>query len=200
MKNTSFLLFYVLCTLSSCYYNKDGDDGPVISISNLRVNHYQNTTISSSFTIGDPGVEITVQEGSDIGSDREFQAYPYPIEGFEFQQGLIQDIKVKVTDLENPRADGSSTIATVIEFISKTSVSPETTFNIRLTQKENTDTFVNWVHNDTSTFSIINSTISIDCNSLCNELVTKIENQEQVTGVFTHGEENTYILQELITK
>ncbi len=201
MRTLLFIVSVILLSFSSCYIpnGDDGDDRPVLFIGDLRVNHYKSTAIFYSFDTN-LGVEITVQEGSDIGSDRKFNSYPYPIENFEFEQGFIQDLKVQVMSIENPLADGSSIVATVLEVVSKTAVPPETTFTIQLTTNNRNGDFTNWITNDAGNFSIINSNIIINCGNLCDELVAKIENKEQLTGVFIHGEENIYVLQEILNE
>ncbi|WP_244543042.1 hypothetical protein [Aquimarina amphilecti] len=89
----------------------------------------------------------------------------------------------------------------MIKVLSKTPVSPNTEFTVQLTRNLTNGTFNNWVTVDQeNNYSLINSSISIDCQNLCPELSDKINNREQITGIFTHGSENKYVLMEIINE
>ncbi|MFD2565352.1 DUF4377 domain-containing protein [Aquimarina rubra] len=192
MKKT-LLLLIVLLTLGSC-----NDDDEVIAITTIRVNHYKTTT--NGFFFGGLGTVLLIEEGDQIGQDN-FTPTFNGINGFDYELGFIYDLKVIKTRLANPPQDSSNIRIDLLEIISKTPVSVDTEFNVRLTLNQTDGVFNNWIFVDQdNNYSILNSSIRIDCENLCNELSTKISNQEQLTGVFTHGENNEYILIEILNE
>ena len=56
------------------------------------------------------------------GDEKEFSYFYSPIEGFTFEEGFTYELKVEVTDVDNPPADASSKRYRLIEVISKTKV------------------------------------------------------------------------------
>ncbi|MBQ4820331.1 DUF4377 domain-containing protein [Aquimarina sp. MMG016] len=192
MKNT-FLLLTTLLFLISC-----SNDEEIIEITTLKVNHYKTTT--NGFFFGGLGTVLLVEERNQIGQNN-FQPNFDGIVGFEYELGFIYDLKVSKTLLENPPQDASNTRIDLLEVISKTPVSSDTEFKVRLTLNQTDETFDNWVFvNQDNNYSIINSSIHIDCGNLCNELSEKVTNKEQITGVFTHGESDVYILKEILNE
>ncbi|WP_405205646.1 DUF4377 domain-containing protein [Aquimarina sp. LLG6339-5] len=189
MKKVLFLLAISLI-LSSC---SDDDDNS--RIESWRINHYQNTVIFLDYTAA-----IQYQTDDSIGTE-DYRSLYGGINGFEFENGFIQDIIVKLKPNDLSIADIPPYEITLIKVLAKTQISPDTTFKIRLTRNIVPESFENWVFVDEdNNYSIINSFIRIDCESLCNELSTKINNQEQLTGVFTHGTDGEYILKEIINE
>ncbi|WP_299437784.1 DUF4377 domain-containing protein [uncultured Aquimarina sp.] len=192
MKKILFLLIVSL-VFSSC-----SDDDETTEITNLRVNHYKTTT--NGFFFGGLGVALLVEEGNQIGQNN-FTPTFNGINNFDYELGSTYDLRVSKTILPNPPQDASNIRIDLIEIISKTLVSPDTEFKVRLTQNHTNGTFNNWVFvNPDNDYSIINSSIEIICENLCDELSTKINNQEQLTGVFVHGNTNEYILKEILNE
>ncbi|WP_299213916.1 DUF4377 domain-containing protein [uncultured Aquimarina sp.] len=192
MKKILFLLVVSLI-LSSC-----SDDDEVFEITTIRVNHYKTTT--NGFFFGGLGTVLLIEEGNQIGQDNFTHTFN-GINGFDYELGFIYDLKVSKTKLANPPEDSSNIRIDLLEIISKMPVSSDTEFNVRLTLNQTDGIFNNWVFVDQdNNYSILNSSIRIDCENLCNELSAKISNQEQLTGVFTHGEDNEYILKEILNE
>ncbi|WP_299184513.1 DUF4377 domain-containing protein [uncultured Aquimarina sp.] len=191
MKKALFLLV-ISIILNSCNGDNNNDDSRIES---WRINHYQNTVIFLDYT-------AAIQYQTDDSIDTEdYRSLYGGINGFEFENGFIQDIIVKLKPNDLSIADIPPYEITLIKVLAKTQVSPDTTFKIRLTRNIIPESFENWVFVDEdNNYSIINSFIRIDCESLCNELSTKINNQEQLTGVFTHGTDGEYILKEIINE
>ncbi|WP_108801616.1 DUF4377 domain-containing protein [Aquimarina sp. Aq107] len=191
MKKVLFLLV-ISIILNSCNGDNNNDDSRIES---WRINHYQNTVIFLDYTAA-----IQYQTDDSIGTEDYISLYG-GINGFEFENGFIQDIIVKLKPNDLSIADIPPYEITLIKVLAKTQISPDTTFKIRLTRNIIPESFENWVFVDEdNNYSIINSFIRIDCESLCNELSTKINNQEQLTGVFTHGTDGEYILKEIINE
>ncbi len=191
MKNSFFTLLIFSLVFSSC--NNDDDS----EITTIRVNHFKDTTFVSF--LGTPSTTIAIQSGDEIGGDIFYPSSVY-IEGFEYELGFVHDLRVLITKIENPPADGSGTETSLLNVLSKTPVPQETQFKVRLTLNRQDGEFINWVNTEGANYNFANSEIAIDCGTLCTELVTKIENQEQITGVFIHGEGNQYILQEILNE
>ncbi|GAA0726575.1 hypothetical protein GCM10009430_33690 [Aquimarina litoralis] len=192
MKKLTLLLIISLTTITC----KDDDEH--MEITSIRVNHYLDTGFITFF--GDLGVINLIQEGDQIGQEEFLSSYE-GIQGFQYELGFIHDLLVKKTQISDPPQDGSSIKIELIEVLSKQPVLLDTEFRIQLTLHTNNDTFLNWVELDQeNNFYLTNSTISINCGDLCSELINHINNQEQITGVFTHGEGNSYILKEIINE
>ncbi|WNH09918.1 DUF4377 domain-containing protein [Thalassobellus suaedae] len=165
IKRVLFLL--TVGILLSC--SNDNENQP--QTIDMRINHYQNTGIGEGLFL-----TLLVQENSKIGSDSWTKFYN-SIEGFNYQPGLIYDIRVMVEQIDNPPADGSSLKYTLREIKSTQEVNYETPFDIDL--KINGQSFIT----TTSGYEILNQ-IEIDCNNLCDELDTKLQNQDVVVGTF----------------
>ena len=84
---------------------------------------------------------------------------------------------MRVEQIENPPADGSSLKYTLLEIKSIQEVDNETLFKIDL--KINGQIFIT----TNAGYELLNQ-IDIDCNILCDELDLKLENQDFVIGTF----------------
>jgi len=180
MKNLLILILSIFGILFSC--SKDDNVQP--QTFDMRINHYQNTGIGEGLFL-----TLMVQEGNNIGSDNWFKFYN-TIEGFDYQPGYIYDLKVVVEQVDNPPADGSSLKYTLQEIKSTQEVDIETSFDIDL--KINGQSFI------TKTFGYeLLDQIEIDCNVLCDELETKLQNEDFVIGTFKRLPSNEIQLIEL---
>lgn len=157
----------IIGTMLSC---SDEDVIPSQMIE-MRINHYQNTGIGEGLFL-----VFLVQIAHNIGSD-EWDKFYSTIEGFDYVPGNIYDLSVLVEKIDNPPADGSAFKYTVTEIKSVTAVKNETLFDVDL--KINGQNFVT---TDTD-YEILNQ-IKIDCDTLCDELDEKIQNQNFVVGTF----------------
>src|SRR5690606_4352006 len=174
------LFLMIIGVLLSCS-NDDSDQPQAID---MRINHYQNTGIGEGLFL-----TLLVQENNNIGSDSWTKFYN-SIEGFNYQPGFIYDVKVLVEPVNNPPADGSSLKYTLLEIKTTQEVDNETPFNIDL--KINGQSFIT----ATSGYKLLDQ-IEIDCNNLCNELDTKLQNQDFVIGTFKRRQSNEIQLIEL---
>src|SRR5690606_8544985 len=172
MKN-QILILMVVGILFSCSNESENQDQSI----DMRVNHYQNTGIGEGLFL-----TLLVQENNNIGSDNWTKFYN-SIEGFNYEPGFIYDIKVKVEQVNNPPADGSSLKYTLQEIKSTEEINYETSFDIDL--KINGQSFIT----TTSGYELLNQ-IEIDCNNLCDELETKLQNQDFVIGTFNRLQSN----------
>ncbi len=170
-KHLSLLL--LLGALFSC----SNDDDKQSQIIEMRVNHFQKTAMAEG-----PMLTLLVQEGDQIGTDR-WNSFYADIEGFTYEAGTVYDLSVKAETIDNPPADGSSIRYTLLSINSTQEVDFETTFEIDL--KTNG---TNYVTTDAG-LQLLNQ-IDIDCNALCDELETALQNQGFVVGTFTRVSSN----------
>lgn len=150
----------------------------------MRINHYQNTGIGEGLFL-----TYLVQEGNNIGTDNWTKFYGN-IEGFDYESGKIYNLSLIIEQVDNPPADGSSLKYILEEVISTKVLDSETLFDIDL--KINGQSFVT----TNSGFELLNQ-IEIDCNTLCDELNTSLQNQDFVVGTFKRLTNNEIQLIEL---
>lgn len=175
------LLLMTIGILFSCS-NDDDDSSRIID---MRINHYQNTGIGFL----SPVLTLLVQEYNAIGTNNWSRFYD-GIAGFNYVPDKIYNLSVKVEKINNPPADGSSLKYTLLEVKSIQEVNNETLFDIDL--KINGQNFVT----TNAGYKLLNQ-IGIDCNSLCNELETSIQNKSFVIGTFKRVSNNELQLVEL---
>ena len=175
------LILIILGTLFSCSNNDDDNLSQTIE---MRINHFQNTGIA----VG-PVLTLLVQEGDEIGTDNWTKFYSN-IEGFNYKPGTIYNLSVKTKPISNPPADGSSIKYTLLEIESTQEVDNETLFDIDL--KINGENFITTDNG----LELLNQ-IGIDCNNLCNELETLLQNQDVVVGTFKRNSNSEIQLIEL---
>ena len=167
MMKKQILLLMILGMLFSC----SNDDNIQPQTIEMRINHFQNTGIA----VG-PVLTLLVQEGDNIGTDNWTKFYSN-IEGFNYEPGTVYNLSVKAEPIDNPPIDGNSVKYTLIKIKSTQKVDNETLFDIDL--KINGENFVT-----TDTGLALLNQINIDCNNLCDELDTILQNQDFVVGTF----------------
>jgi len=172
MKN-QILILMILGILFSC--SKDDDNQS--EIIEMRINHFQNTGIA----VG-PVLTLLIQKGDNIGTDNWTKFYSN-IQGFNYEPGTIYNLLVKVEQIDNPPLDGSSAKYTLMKIVSTQEVDNETLFDIDLKKIGE-----NFVTTNTG-FELLNQ-IDIDCNNLCDELETILQNQDSVVGTFKRVSNN----------
>ena len=102
MKNSVFVFVFTLLVAFSCAKEK------TLFVSN----HYADCVGSS------PQRCLMVKENQ----GDEWQLFYDQIEGFNYEEGYFYELKVKVTPVKNPPADGSTMYYTLIKVVSKTKV------------------------------------------------------------------------------
>ncbi|MCX2680265.1 DUF4377 domain-containing protein [Galbibacter sp. EGI 63066] len=174
------LLLITIGILLSC----SNDDESGSQVIDMRINHYQNTGIA----VG-PVLTLLVQKDDAVGTNKWNRFYTN-IEGFDYVPGKIYNLSVRVEQISNPPADGSSFKYTLLEVKSIQEVDNETLFDIDL--KINGQSFVT----TNSGYELL-SQIEIDCNTLCDELDATVQNQDFVVGTFKRLPNNEIQLVEL---
>ncbi|MCC4213786.1 DUF4377 domain-containing protein [Leeuwenhoekiella parthenopeia] len=162
------ILFLTLLCLINYSCSNDVDESEVVS---MRVNHYQTTAIGLS-----PQLVLMVQEGNAIGSSEWSYLYE-GISGFDYVAGKTYDLTVKKERITNPPADASTIQYSLIRIQSTEEIDADVSFKLAL--KINGENFVT----GTSQLSILNE-IDITCTSFCEELQTKLQDQDFVYGTF----------------
>lgn len=100
----------LLVTVSAC------EDKEPQSEVLMRVNYFTQTCQGLY-----EGNCLLVQEGAMIGSDDwELFYYENSIQGFDYEAGYVYDLRLEVTHIENPPADGMSTELKLLEILKKT--------------------------------------------------------------------------------
>lgn len=102
MKNSVFVFVFALLVTFSCAKEK----------TLFIADHYADCVGSS------PQKCLMVKENE----GEEWQMFYDQIEGFNYEEGYFYELKVKVTQVKNPPADGSSLYYTLIKVVSKTKV------------------------------------------------------------------------------
>jgi hypothetical protein len=110
MKNLTFITALFL-VLTSC--KKEEIEAYETT---MRVNYYRQTCQA----VGEMNCYL-VQKGPQIGTG-DWSLFYDGIEGFQYEEGFVYTLKVRVEKVENPPADGSSRKYTLIEVISKDEV------------------------------------------------------------------------------
>ena len=95
--------------------------------------------------------------------------------------------------------DGSSLKYLLQEIVSREQASTETTFNLRLRSITRGIDQVVFQDAASKAFNILEEK-DINCQDLCDELSTTRNNQNEVTGVFRHGQAGEILLEQLIIK
>ncbi len=110
MKNLTFITALFL-VLTSCKEEevKSYD-------TTMRVNYYRQTCQA----VGEMNCYL-VQQGNQIGTS-DWSLFYNGIEGFQYEEGFVYTLKVRVEKIENPPADGSSGKYTLLKVITKEKV------------------------------------------------------------------------------
>lgn len=184
MKKIVFLLAFPL--LFSCTAD---DDSVVQEEVKLFVNHFKSTAVLAPTTV------LLVQEDERRGSG-EFSA-TLGIRGFEFEPGFTYDLTVVKTTTKNPGTDFSTVSYELISQNNKTEVALNESFAVPLAQVFNGAGYSSWITGTQEFGYFISREIPINCQLLCFRLEALLANQQEVTGVFIHGEDGEYILTDL---
>ena len=181
--------FILICIASVLFTSceKDNDNEEIVT---LKVNHYQKTAIGSERTLA-----LLIQKGEHIGSNEWTYLYE-GIEYFDYEFGFEYELNVIKREISNPPMDGASISYELLEIISKTPTEDETPFQLIL----KSSTMYNppsFVFGDVQSGYTILDEIDIDCNSLCNDLENALNNENEVTGAFTHVNSNLIKLEQI---
>ncbi|SDR87001.1 DUF4377 domain-containing protein [Gramella sp. MAR_2010_147] len=166
----------ILMGISSCSLIRDKDNEA--EIIEMRVNHFKQTGFGSA-----PQLTLLVQEAEAIGG-AEWTYFYDNIEGFDYSSGYLYELTVKKETVPNPLQDASSIQYTLQSINAREKVDDNESFEIKLKWGG-----TNFLNGTGEQFSLLDE-YTIDCDNLCEELSLKIENQEEVTGIFLHAPDN----------
>ena len=156
-----------------------GDGGNPLKTENMRINHFRQTGIGEGLHL-----VYLVQENEDIGGD-EWSFFYDEIEGFDYELGYIYDLKVRKMVVENPPMDGSSIKYILVNVRSKEKVAEDESFEIKLKWGGS-----NFVTGSDNNFYLLDE-YEIRCSDLCEELAEMLQNRDEVSGTFVHGDNET---------
>ena len=170
---TKILLGILVCFNStSCELIRDFEGA---QITEMRMNHYKATGFGNF-----PQLVYLVQEGEEIGGEK-WEYFYDEISGFDFEPGYIYQLRVKKEVVDDPPQDASRFRYILLDVRSKEKVSENSNFEIRL----------KWGgHNFVTNFNDIYllEEFPIDCNGLCENFFSLLEENDEVTGIFNHGQ------------
>ncbi|NQX78705.1 DUF4377 domain-containing protein [Gilvibacter sp.] len=176
--------------LAAVAFGCSSDDGSQAEDTiNLFVNHFKTTSLTSLNLV------LLIQEEDRIGTDQYIEAAF--IEGFDFEPGFTYELTVNRIAVRNPGTEFINTRYELISVDSKTEVPLETTFTVPLTRIYPSSFYYNWIRGNTTLGFTIDGQIPIDCSGLCGPLDAVGDAAEEVRGVFRHGDEGVYVLEQL---
>ncbi|WP_299682135.1 DUF4377 domain-containing protein [uncultured Dokdonia sp.] len=180
---TNYIKYLFIVLIASIFTNCSNDDANEEFVT-LNIKHYTTTAVGLDLQF-----TLLVQEGDDPTFGRFFNG----IEGFDYELGFNYELLVRKSDVANPPADGSSIRYELINIVNKTSGSTTETFDVWLATGFS-NSMESFVTGDTTLgFELLN-TIPIDCNSICDELMSDLEEGERLFGTFTRNNNNEYVL------
>ena len=181
-----FIVFMGLLTSffsTSC--SLKGDSPYTTEVVDMRINHFRQTAVGEGRYL-----VYLVQEDDEIGHS-DWNYFYDKIEGFDYEQGFVYNIRARKLNIENPPADASSTKYILVSVGSKEAVPDGESFNIGL--KSYGENFVTRSEND---LFLLNE-YKISCDSMCESLIEDIETKDNVTGTFIHGPNQSLVLQSI---
>ncbi|TRO66684.1 DUF4377 domain-containing protein [Christiangramia sabulilitoris] len=141
----------------------------------MRINHFQQTAFGSY-----PLLVLLAQENESIGG-ADWKYFYDEIEGFNYKPGYIYDLKVIKKSVQDPPQDASAFKYILHSVVAKNPVSSNEIFEIRL--KWNGE---NFVHTTEGSAPSLIQEYEINCDTLCDELTSRLETEEEVSGIFQH--------------
>lgn len=175
----------LLASILSVSCSLQGDSPVSIETVDMRINHFRQTAMGEGRYL----VYLT-QEDSDVGSSDWSYLYD-KIEGFDYEKGYIYDLKVRKINIENPPADGSTIKYVLVNVRSKERALEDESFDIYL--KSFGENFLTQSNEDL----LLLYEYKIDCGNMCETLETGLESEENVTGTFIHGPDESLLLQSI---
>lgn len=167
-------LVVIVLFLSSC--KKNADD------TFIQLNHFEGISTGEITTLCP-----FIQDLTSFNTE-EWVPACIEIEGFTYERGFIYNLRVEMKHYENYKADGAQFYYVLKEIISKEQADPNATFEYRLKLVQSGQV-LNYVTGDANTGYSILHKAEIECDSWCNELTSRLESEDQLTGSFKHGED-----------
>lgn len=141
----------------------------------LYIDHYINSVFGFH-----EGLSYRVKENEEDNWESLYEG----IEGFEYELGYVYIIRVKIFQVENPPADGSSLRYEFVELLSK----EVNTNDFSITLKRDS---YNWIDNNEEGLALLYYCSIITTDDLKEELLTKLNDDTitKVDGLFRHTDE-----------
>lgn len=168
-----FILTFASCELHEPNKNEEIDD-----VSNIRifyVDHYLSTVVGVAEALA-----YRIKESEDSNWDYLHDG----IEGFEYEMGYVYSLKVNLTHVENPPADGSSIHYELVELLTKEAVDSGFSLTIKCDS-------LKWITNIDDNLSLLYNTPIITTEELKEELLLNLEDDtiSKIYGSFQHTNE-----------
>ncbi len=164
---------FLIVFLVSCKENKDD--------SFIRLNHFDGINTGFITTLCP-----FIQDAESFGTE-EWVSACITIEGFTYERGFLYDLRVEKKYHDAFLADGAQFYYNLKEIVSKEKADDEATFEYRLKLIQG-DQIINYVTGDSESGYSILGKAEIECGNWCDELTSKLESEDQLTGTFKHSE------------
>lgn len=184
MKNVILLLLTAL--IFSCSAN---DESVTTEEVNLAVDHYKTT---SAFN----GTAFVIYENGSLG-DANAKVYGQ-IDNFNFEPGFTYNLSATKTITENAGTNAKTVRYRANTVNSRQAARPDANFRIPMIEFINGRGMATFIRRQADSTFILGNEIPFDCNYFCLDLDRAIEQENEVIGIFSHGPEGSYVLNELI--
>ncbi|MEL6812267.1 MAG: hypothetical protein AAFP76_13135 [Bacteroidota bacterium] len=180
MKKLLFLCIGLL--LMAC----SDDDAEITQTEvNLSINHFKTTSLLYGTAL------IGQEEGT-------LETFTIPrISGFDFQPGYTYSLIANRITTKNAGTNATTDSYDLIAVQTQDTIPPNTEFRVPLAKFVNGVGYVTWIRGNAELGYVLNNEIPIHCSQFCTELMSRVVIEENITGVFEHGPNGTYILKEL---
>jgi hypothetical protein len=165
------------------------DDATEVSTVELFVNHYQTTNVLSNLA-------FVVQEDDQIGSNK-FTTLG-AIQDFDFEPGFTFRLLATKTVIKNSGTEARTATYQLDEILSKDAVAAGTRFGVTLSTEVPGQGTVVFLQKRPDGNFYLGGEILIDCRSYCGNLQAISDQQLIADGIFSHGTEGIYVLEELL--
>jgi len=183
MKNIFLLL------IAALFFSCSSDDKRVITEEvNLFVDHYKTTSVLN-------GTAFVIFENGALGND-DFKVLGQ-IDGLVYEPGFIYQLTASKIITQNPGTDAKTVRYQVISVTNREAARPDAEFRIPLIEFINGAGYATYIRRQADSTFILGNQIPFNCNYFCVDLDDAIQRQDAIIGTFTHGPEETYVLQAL---
>jgi len=152
---------------------------------NLTIDHFKTTSVLYGTAL--------IGQGED-----DVEPFIIPrISGFDFQPGYTYSLIANRVTTKNAGTNATTDSYDLIAVQAQDTIPPNTEFRVPLGKFVNGLGYVKWVQGNADLGYVLNNEIPIECTQFCVELFNLIAREENVTGVFEHGQGGVYVLKEL---
>lgn len=184
MKNATLLLVSALIFACSAT-----DENITSEEVDLAVDHYKTTSAYN-------GTAFVIYENGSLG-DENARVYGQ-IENFNFEPGYTYSLRATKTPTENAGTNTKTIRYKATSVNSRQAVRPDAEFRIPMIKFINGRGMATFIRRQADSTFILGNEIPFNCNYFCTDLDRAIEQKNEVTGIFKHGPDGSYLLMSLI--